>query len=67
MRLAYKILIGLGIVLVVLVGIPLGVAAASGNSEALKGLIQTLKYILKTHIETLKALIDAYLKFLGAI
>jgi len=66
-RLAYKILIGLGIAFVVLFGVPATYAAATGKSEALKGLIQTLKYILKAHVETLKAMVNAYTKFLGSL
>jgi len=46
-RLAYKILIGLGIAFVALFGVPATYAAATGKSEAIKGLIQTLKNILK--------------------
>ena len=46
MRLAYKILIALGIVFVVFFGVP-ATYAATGKTQALKGLIQTLKYILK--------------------
>jgi len=67
MRLAYKILIGLGIAFVVLLGIPATYAVATGKSEAIKGLIQTLKYILKAHKETLKAMIEAYKQFLGSL
>lgn len=67
MRLAYKILIGLGITFVVLFGIPTTYAVATGKSEALKGLIQTLKYILEAHKVTLKAIIEAYKEYLGAI
>jgi len=66
-RLAYKVLIALGIALVVLFGVPAGVAFAKGKSEALRGLIQTLKYILKAHMETLKAMVNAYTKFLGSL
>jgi len=66
-RLAYKVLIGLGITFVVLFGVPAGVALAKGKSEALRGLIQTLKYILKAHKETLKAMVNAYTKFLGSL
>jgi len=66
-RLAYKILIALGIAIVVLVGIPATYAVATGKSEALKGLIQTLKHILKAHKETLEAMIDAYKQFLGSL
>jgi len=66
-RLAYKILIGLGIAFVALFGVPATYAAATGKSEAIKGLIQTLKYILKAHRETLKAMIDAYKEFLGSL
>jgi len=67
MRLAYKILIALGIAFVVLFGVPAGVAFAKGKSEALRGLVQTLKYILKAHVETLKAMVNAYSKFLGSL
>ena len=67
MRLAYKILIGLAIAFVALFGVPTGVALAKGKSEALRGLIQTLKYILKAHSETLKAMVNAYTKFLGSL
>jgi len=66
-RLAYKILIGLAIAFVVLFGVPAGVALAKGKSEALRGLIQTLKYILKAHVGTLKAMVKAYVKFLGSL
>jgi len=66
-RLAYKILIALGIALVALFGIPAGVALAKGKSEALRGLIQTLKYILKAHKETIGAMVKAYVKFLGSL
>jgi len=66
-RLAYKILIALGIAFVVFFGVPTGIALAKGKSEALRGLIQTLKYILKAHMETLKAMVDAYTKFLGSL
>nr|QBN22461.1 hypothetical protein [uncultured archaeon] len=67
MRLAYKVLIGLGITFVVLFGVPAGVALAKGKSEALRGLIQTLKYILKAHKATVGAMIDAYKQFLGSL
>lgn len=67
MRLAYKILIGLGIAFVALFGVPAGIALAKGKPEALRGLIQTLKYILKAHVETLKAMVSAYSKFLGSL
>jgi len=67
MRLAHKVLIGLGIAFVVLVGVPTTYAVATGKSEALKGLIQTLKHILEAHKETLEAMIKAYKEFLGAI
>jgi len=66
-RLAYKILIGLGIAFVALFGVPAGIALAKGKPEALRGLIQTLKYILKAHVETLKAMVSAYSKFLGSL
>jgi len=66
-RLAYKILIGLAIAFVILFGVPTGIALAKGKSEALRGLIQTLKYILKAHSETLKAMVNAYTKFLGSL
>jgi len=64
MRLAYKILIGLGIAFIVFFGIPAAVVAATGKSEALKGLIQTYKFMLKVHIETLEKMLKAYLQFL---
>ena len=64
MRLAYKVLIGLGIAFIVLFGIPATVAAATGKSEALRGLIQTYKFMLKVHIETLEKMLKAYLQFL---
>jgi len=67
MRLAYKILIGLGIAFIVFFGIPAAVVAAKGKSEALKGLIQTLKYILEAHKETLEAMIKAYKEFLSSL
>ena len=67
MRLAYKILIALGIAFVALFGVPAGVALAKGNSEALRGLIQTLKYILKAHKETIGAMVKAYVKFLSSL
>ena len=67
MRLAYKILIGLVIAFVVLFGVPAGVAFAKGKSEALRGLIQTLKYILKAHKATVGTMIDAYKQFLGSL
>ena len=66
MRLAYKILIALGIVFVVFFGVP-ATYAATGKTQALKGLIQTLKYILKVHKETLEAMIDAYKQFLASL
>jgi len=66
-RLAHKILIGLAIAIVVLVGVPATYAVATGKTQALKGLIQTLKYILKAHKETLEAMIDAYKQFLGSL
>jgi len=66
-RLAYKILIALGIVIVVFFGVPATYAVATGKTQALKGLIQTLKYILKAHKETLEAMIDAYKQFLGSL
>jgi len=66
-RLAYKILTGLAIAFVILFGVPTGIALAKGKSEALRGLIQTLKYILKAHSETLKAMVNAYTKFLGSL
>jgi len=67
MRLAYKILIALGVAVVVFFGIPATYAVATGKSQALKGLIQTLKCILKAHKETLEAMIDAYKQFLGSL
>jgi len=67
MRLAYKVLIGLGIALLAFLGVPATVAAATGKSEALKGLIQTLKHILEAHKETLEAMIKAYKEFLGSL
>jgi len=67
MRLAYKILIGLAIAFVVFFGVPTGIALAKGKSEALRGLIQTLKYILKAHKATVGAMIDAYKQFLGSL
>jgi len=67
MRLAYKILIGLGIAFIALFGIPAAVAVAAGKSEALKGLVQTLKYILEAHKETLEAMIRAYKEFLASL
>jgi len=67
MRLAYKVLIGLGIAFIALFGIPATVAAATGKSEALKGLIQTLKHILGAHKETLEAMIKAYKEFLASL
>jgi len=67
MRPAYKILIGLAIAFVVLFGVPAGVALAKGKPEALRGLIQTLKFILRAHVETLKAMVNAYTKFLGSL
>ena len=67
MRLAYKILIGLAIAFVAFFGVPTGIALAKGKSEALRGLVQTLKYILKAHVETLKAMVNAYTKFLGSL
>jgi len=66
-RLAYKILIGLAIALVVLFGVPAGVALAEGKPEALRGLVQTLKYILKAHKETIGAMVKAYVKFLSSL
>jgi len=66
-RLAYKILIALGIAFVALFGVPAGIALAKGKPEALRGLIQTLKYILKAHSETLKAMVNAYTKFLSSL
>jgi len=66
-RLAYKILIALGIVFVVFFGVPATYAVATGKTQALKGLIQTLKYILKVHKETLEAMIDAYKQFLASL
>jgi len=66
-RLAYKILIGLAVAIVVLIGVPATYAVATGKSETLAGLIQTLKYILKAHKETLEAMIDAYKQFLGSL
>jgi len=66
-RLAYKILIGLSVAIVVLFGIPATYAVAAGKTQALKGLIQTLKYILKAHKETLEAMIDAYKQFLSSL
>jgi len=66
-RLAYKILIGLAIAFVAFFGVPTGIALAKGKPEALRGLIQTLKYILKAHVETLKAMVSAYSKFLSSL
>jgi len=66
-RLAYKVLIALGIAFIVFFGILATYAVATGKSEALAGLIQTLKYILKAHKETLEAMIDAYKQFLGSL
>jgi len=67
MRLAHKVLIGLGIAFVLLVGVPTTYAVAAGKTQALKGLIQTLKHILKAHKETLEAMIKAYKEFLGSL
>jgi len=66
-RLAYKILIALGVAFVVLFGVPATYAVATGKTQALKGLIQTLKHILKAHKETLEAMIDAYKQFLASL
>jgi len=66
-RLAYKILIALGIAFVAFFGVPTGIALAKGKSEALRGLIQTLKYILKAHKETIGAMVKAYVKFLSSL
>ena len=51
MRLAHKILIGLAVAIVVLIGVPATYAIATGKSQALKGLVQALKHILKAHKE----------------
>jgi len=67
MRLAHKILIGLAVAIVVLIGVPATYAIATGKSQALKGLVQALKHILKAHKETLEAMIDAYKQFLGSL
>jgi len=63
-RLAYKILIGLAVAIVVLVGIPATYAVATGKGQALNGLIQTLKYMLKVHIQTLEKMLKAYVQYL---
>jgi len=63
-RFAYKILIALGVAIVVLVGVPATYALATGKTQALKGLIQTLKYMLKVHIQTLEKMVKAYVKYL---
>jgi len=67
MRLAYKILIGLGIAFIVLFGIPATVAAAAGKSEALKGLVQTLKYNYKDLAVALKKNVEAYKELLNTL
>jgi len=66
-RLAYKILIGLAIAFVAFFGIPATYAAATGKSEALKGLIQTLKYNYKDLVAALKQNIEAYKEFLASL
>jgi len=67
MRLAYKVLIGLGIAFVILVGIPTTYAVAAGKTQALKGLIQTLKYNYKDLLAALKKNIEAYREFLSSL
>ena len=67
MRLAYKILIALGIAFVVFFGIPATYAVATGKTQALKGLIQTLKYNYKDLVAALKQNVEAYKEFLSSL
>jgi len=67
MRLAHKILIGLGIAFVVLLGVPATYAVAAGKTQALKGLIQTLKYNYKDLLAALEKNIEAYKEFLKSL
>jgi len=67
MRLAYKILIALGVAIVVLIGVPATYAVATGKGQALKGLIQTLKYNYKDLVAALKQNVEAYKEFLASL
>ena len=48
-------------------GIPATYAVATGKTQALKGLIQTLKYNYKDLVAALKQNVEAYKEFLSSL